>query len=73
MAAKAHIQNKNYSSAKPHLKSIIDSGKFSMLADYADIFKESNDNGLHVVFSIQFDKSVVGLGNAQPQQVPKPA
>ena len=73
MAAKAYLLQGNYTSAKPHLKSIIDSGKFSMQADYADIFKESNDNGPHVVFSIQYDKSIAGQGNAQPQQVPKPA
>ena len=73
MAAKAFIQQGNYASAKPHLKSIIDSGKFSMQSDYADIFKEANDNGPHVVFSIQYDKSIAGLGNAQPSQVPKMA
>ena len=55
------------------LKSIIDSGKFSMASDYAEIFKEANDNGPHIVFSIQYDKSVAGLGNAQPSQVPKMA
>ena len=73
MAAKAFMQQGNYASAKPHLKSIIDSGKFSMQSDYADIFKEANDNGPHVVFSIQYDKSIAGLGNAQPSQVPKMA
>ena len=73
MAAKAFIQQGNYASAKPHLKSIIDSGKFSMQSDYAEIFKEANDNGPHVVFSIQYDKSIAGLGNAQPSQVPKMA
>ena len=73
MAAKAYILQGNYSSAKPHLKSIIDSGKFSMQANYADIFMEANDNGPHVVFSVQYDKSVAGQGNAQPQQVPKMA
>ena len=73
MAAKAFMQQGNYASAKPHLKSIIDSGKFSMQSDYADIFKEANDNGTHVVFSIQYDKSIAGLGNAQPSQVPKMA
>ena len=73
MAAKAFIQQGNYASAKPHLKSIIDSGKFSMASDYAEIFKEANDNGPHIVFSIQYDKSVAGLGNAQPSQVPKMA
>ena len=44
MAAKAYMQQGNYASAKSHLKSIIDSGKFSMQSDYAEIFKESNDN-----------------------------
>lgn len=73
MAAKAFIQQGNYASAKPHLKSIIDSGKFSMASDYAEIFKEANDNGPHIVFSIQYDKSIAGLGNAQPSQVPKMA
>ena len=73
MAAKAYILQGNYIAAKPHLKSIIESGKFSMQADYADIFKEANDNGPHVVFSVQYDKSVAGQGNAQPQQVPKMA
>ena len=73
MAAKAYIQQGNYTSAKPHLKSIIDSGKFSMQSDYAELFKESNDNGPHVVFSIQYDKTVAGMGNGQPQQVPKMA
>ena len=38
------MQQGNYASAKPHLKSIIDSGKFSMQSDYAEIFMESNDN-----------------------------
>ena len=52
MAAKAFIQQGNYASAKPHLKSIIDSGKFSMQSDYAEIFKEANDNGPHVVLSL---------------------
>ena len=73
MAAKAYMQQGNYASAKSHLKSIIDSGKFSMQSDYAEIFKESNDNGPHVVFSIQYDKTIAGMGNAQPQQVPKMA
>tara|TARA_B100000965_G_C19582362_1_gene754191 strand:+ start:478 stop:1923 length:1446 start_codon:yes stop_codon:yes gene_type:complete len=73
MAAKAYMAQGNYTSSKPHLKSIIDSGLFSMQANYADIFMESNDNGPHVVFSIQYDGSIPGLGNQQPQQVPKMA
>jgi hypothetical protein len=44
-----------------------------MQSDYAELFKESNDNGPHVVFSIQYDKTIAGMGNGQPQQVPKMA
>ena len=59
-SAKAYIakaalqQGKDYQLAKTKLEDVINSGKFQLWEDYAQVFKLANNNGKEVIFAISF-------------------
>lgn len=55
------FQNK-LSEAKPYLTDIINSGQYSMEADYKDCFTDEKDNGPERVLDIQFTGGQLGEG-----------
>jgi hypothetical protein len=62
---KAHAQQGDYTAALPLLESVINSGAFSLLPEFADNFRAAGDTGSEALFSIQFfaDAGVSNNGN----------
>lgn len=56
--ARMHLYNKEWEQAAALCKNVIDLGKYSLLADYASIFEEENENNEEVIFDIQYMKNV---------------
>ena len=69
LLARTHLWMGNHSLAAPHLKGIMDSGVYAFNSDFAELFKDSNDNGKHIVFAVQYDKGIVGEENGWPSRV----
>lgn len=54
LLAKVHMQQLNFSGAKPLLESVINSGEYALLNDYGSLFDPENSNNRESVFEIQF-------------------
>ncbi len=54
MLARIHLYRSDYAKALAHAKIIINSGRYDLFADYADIFKPENDNGIEHIFQTQY-------------------
>lgn len=54
MLAKVNLYRKNYAEAKKWAKKVIDSGEYSLFADYFDNFTLEGENGSESVFEIQY-------------------
>ena len=52
--AKVNLTTKNYNEVVENTSSIISSGVYGLMPDYADIFKIANSNNQEVLFSINF-------------------
>ena len=55
--AKAYIYQKKWALAKEVTDKIIGDGNYSLLDNYADVFKMENENNDEIVFSIQFKET----------------
>ncbi len=55
--AKAYIFQKKWAEAKKITDEIIASGEYSLMPNYADVFKLKNENNQEIVFSIQFKET----------------
>jgi starch-binding outer membrane protein, SusD/RagB family len=53
LAAKVHLHNSDYTSAKPLLKEIINSGRYGLMESYHDNFRIATNNNKESVFEIQ--------------------
>ena len=67
-AAKAVLANvyliqKKYSEAETVLKEIVNSGEYSLLADYAAVFSPSNKNNSESVFEVQYKEGTDGFAS----------
>ena len=51
---KVYAQQGKYADALSQLKNVIDSGPFSLLAEFGDNFKAKGENGSESIFAIQF-------------------
>lgn len=58
----ANNNNSTASEAVTALKSVIDSGSYVLLTNYADIYKESNENNDEIVFNIEFSSAPAEYG-----------
>lgn len=54
MLAKIYLYEENYSMAFQLSSEVINSGEFSLLEDYNDLFLESNDNNAESIFALQW-------------------
>ncbi len=61
-----YLAQKKYSAAAPKLKSVIDSGIYGLLPNYADCFKASGKNHKESVFDVQYKSGGLGEGNGIP-------
>ncbi|MEK6480521.1 RagB/SusD family nutrient uptake outer membrane protein [Catalinimonas sp. 4WD22] len=52
----------DYDAALTLLNEIIESGQFSLLESYADIFAYDNENNAEMVFDVQFQSGGLGIG-----------
>lgn len=57
------LQNK-YSEASAVLQQVINSGTYSLMPNYADLFSVSNTDRREIIFQVQFLKGGVGEGSA---------
>lgn len=57
MLAKVHLTRENWQKAASYADSVINSGVYQLYDDYADNFKESNENGKESIFEVQFSSS----------------
>lgn len=66
-AYKSYADNKDFEKAAAYFDTIIKEGSYSLLADYASVYDENNQNNKEVIWSIQYgsDKNYVGGGNPQ--------
>ncbi|NQU86943.1 MAG: RagB/SusD family nutrient uptake outer membrane protein [Mariniphaga sp.] len=53
LAARAYLQELDYTGAKPLLDNIINSGKYSLMPNYFDNFRIENNNNVESIFEIQ--------------------
>ncbi|MCF8302954.1 MAG: RagB/SusD family nutrient uptake outer membrane protein [Bacteroidales bacterium] len=58
MLAKVHLTRENWNDAATHAEAVVNSGVYELFDDYADAFKESNENGKESIFEVQFTASV---------------
>ncbi|OUJ74223.1 RagB/SusD family nutrient uptake outer membrane protein [Hymenobacter crusticola] len=60
------LATNEYTKALPLLNEVLNSGKYSFLASYPDIFSYTNENNKEVIFDIQFLSGGAGLGSDFP-------
>jgi len=69
--ADVHLNLGEYSDSKAAIDQVIGSGNFDLHADFADVFNDGNNNGMHSIFAIQF-LAQTDEGNPMPtNQAPK--
>lgn len=66
LSGKVFLTQKKYTDAAAKLKEVIDGGLYTLLANYADIFKPTGKNHKESVFDVQFASGGVGEGNPWP-------
>lgn len=54
LLARIHLYRKDFANALIHARNVINSGRYDLFADYADIFQPENDNGIEHIFQIQY-------------------
>lgn len=69
--ADVHLNLGEHSEAKTAIDQVIGSDNYALFDDFADVYKDGNNNGKHSIFSIQF-LNQAGEGNPYPtRHVPK--
>ncbi len=63
---KVYLTQKKFPAAVAKLKEVIDLGIYSVLPNYADVFKVANKNNKESVFDIQFKSGGAAEGNGWP-------
>lgn len=54
LLAKAYLYQEKFSAAQPVLEAIINSGEYTLVADFGEIFTEAGENGSESIFEIQY-------------------
>jgi len=65
--ADVHLNLGEYSEAKAAIDQVINSGNYELHADFAEVWKDANNNGKHSIFAIQF-LNQTGEGNSYPNR-----
>jgi hypothetical protein len=72
LLGKAHLQQGEWPEAASLLKEVIDSGQYSLLPNYGDLFDDRDENHLESVFEVQFvDPATAGTSGARGFDVPR--
>ncbi|MBO0330316.1 RagB/SusD family nutrient uptake outer membrane protein [[Muricauda] lutisoli] len=64
LLANLYIVQENWSSAETVLSSLITSGEYDLLGDYADVFDLSNKNSIESIFEVQFLEGTEGFASS---------
>jgi len=59
---------KDYSTAETYLKSVVSSGTYELLPNYADIFSTSNKNNKESIFEVQYMQGTQGINSSWTYQ-----
>lgn len=72
LLGKAHLQQREWQDAASLLKEVIDSGQYSLLPNYGDLFDDRDENHVESVFEVQFvDPATAGTSGARGFDVPR--
>jgi hypothetical protein len=63
LLAKVYITKQRFSDAKPVLESVINSGRYILLPNYANLFDPTNKDFKETIFSVQYSESTPALAN----------
>lgn len=63
LLGKVYITTQRFAEAETPLKAVINSGKYSLLNNYADVFNPTNKDFKETIFAIQFSENSVELAN----------
>jgi hypothetical protein len=63
LLGKVYLTQKRYADAAAKLKEVIDRGTYSLLPNYADLFKPANKNSKESIFEVQYKKGNIGEGS----------
>lgn len=63
LLGKVYLTRQNYAEAVAALKPVIESGKYSLLANYADLFNPASKDFKETIFAIQFAETSQALSN----------
>lgn len=63
---KVYLTQKKYPAAVSKLKEVIESGAYTLLPSYADVFRVTNKNNKESVFDVQYKSGGAGEGNGWP-------
>lgn len=64
LLAKVYLTRKDWQSSSELLKTVISSGTYNLLPNFADVFSVDNKNNKESIFEVQFDKTIEGEGYA---------
>lgn len=63
LLGKVYLTQKRYADATAKLKEVIDQGTYTLLPNYADLFKAANKNNKESIFEVQYKKGNIGEGS----------
>jgi len=63
LLGKVYLTQQNFPAAATKLKEVIDSKAYSLLPNYAEVFRADNGNHAESVFTVQFKKGGLGEGS----------
>ena len=66
LLGKVYLTEKKYAPAVAKLKEVIDLGVYTLLPNYADVFRVANKNNKESVFDVQYKSGGSGEGNPWP-------
>lgn len=62
MLGKVYLTQQKYAEAATALKTVIDANTYSLLPNYADVFRVDNGNNAEIVFAVQYVRGGIGEG-----------
>jgi len=63
LLGKVYLTIHEYENAESMLKAVIESNRYSLLSDYADLFDPTNKDFIETIFSIQYSEGSAALAN----------
>ncbi|WP_394995352.1 RagB/SusD family nutrient uptake outer membrane protein [Emticicia sp.] len=63
LLGKVYLTTKKYAEAETALKTVVASGKYALLTEYADVFNPSKKDYKETIFAVQYSENSVELAN----------